>query len=297
MSETSVKLFLASCMGNSSGDETGHSLSGEHSRALLRFRLTFAAMLRTPQIVVICLVLLLGISSRVHAQASPSPIYYLIEHVDVRSHDSLRGFEIGTQVELVQDFGDRLRVKSGNFEFEVDRKLLTNDSGIASQVWENYQAALENYRVQQEQLADQAAAALAEQQQQQAEEKQQQQEAAQQQAQQQPQVEIPWALQAVQAVQAIQTEQERQEALEQQAEQQREAEIAQAQALYRQRALQRNYDEELEQRRTKLRGTEGHIINAKALGLPHEEIERLKEESRRTKQEIQNIKAAGIPGS
>ncbi len=188
MSETSVKLFLASCMGNSSGDETGHSLSGEHSRALLRFRLTFAAMLRTPQIVVICLVLLLGISSRVHAQASPSPIYYLIEHVDVRSHDSLRGFEIGTQVELVQDFGDRLRVKSGNFEFEVDRKLLTNDSGIASQVWENYQAALENYLVQQEQLADQAAAALAEQQQHQAEEKQQQQEAAQQQAQQQPQV-------------------------------------------------------------------------------------------------------------
>jgi hypothetical protein len=50
----------------------------------------------------------------------------MIEHVDVRSHDSLRGFEIGTQVEPVQDFGDRLRVKSGNFEFEVDRKLLTN---------------------------------------------------------------------------------------------------------------------------------------------------------------------------
>jgi hypothetical protein len=53
-------------------------------------------------------------------------------------------------VELVQDFGDRLKVKSGDFEFEVDRKLLTNDSGIARQAWENYQAAWENYRAQQE---------------------------------------------------------------------------------------------------------------------------------------------------
>jgi hypothetical protein len=101
------------------------------SRIVPQCHVAFADMLPTPRSVAICFVLLLGISSRLHAQAfpSPSPIYYLIEHVDVRTRDSLRGVEIGTQVELVQDFGDRLSVKSRDLEVEVDRKLATTVNG------------------------------------------------------------------------------------------------------------------------------------------------------------------------
>ena len=76
----------------------------------------FAAMLPIPRSIVIGLVLLDGVLLRLHAQTSPSPspIYYLIEHVDFRTDDGLRGFEIGTQVELIQDLGDRVRVKNGD---------------------------------------------------------------------------------------------------------------------------------------------------------------------------------------
>ena len=59
------------------------------------------AMLPAPRSVAICLVLLFGVSSRLHAQASqsPSPIYYLIGHISARTPKGLLGFEMGTPVE------------------------------------------------------------------------------------------------------------------------------------------------------------------------------------------------------
>ena len=227
------------------------------------------AMLPAPRSVAICLVLLFGVSSRLHAQASqsPSPIYYLLDHVNARIPKGLLGFEMGTQVELVKDFGDRLRVKRGDLEFDVDRRLLTNDLSIVSQAWENY-------RAQQEQLATKAAAAAHRRQQaqeqaaaqRQAEQQRQaeiqrQQQAAQWQAQQQP--EIPWALQAVQAIQAEQT---RQTEL-QQAEQQRQAGTAQlaVQAQYQQKArAAEQRASELESRLNQVRADERFEYNKAA---------------------------------
>jgi hypothetical protein len=230
------------------------------------------AMLPAPRSVAICLVLLFGVSSRLHAQASqsPSPIYYLIGHISARTPKGLLGFEMGTPVELVKDLGDRLRVKRGDLEFDVDRRLLTNDLSIVSQAWENY-------RAQQEQLAAKTAAAAAQrrqqaqeqaaaqrqaEQQRQAEIQRQQQaaqwravqwQAAQWRAEQQRQPEIPWAFRTQQAIQ------ERQTALEQEAEQKRQATLAQIAVQQAQQANQRAQQAEAEVESLKAHGARpGH---------------------------------------
>jgi hypothetical protein len=95
-------------------------------------------MLPTPRSVAICLVLLCGVSSGLHGQASQSSsrIYYLTGPFSVTIGDKSYGFGTGTQFELVQDLGDRLRVKNGDFEFDVNRNLVTNDVALARQAWE-----------------------------------------------------------------------------------------------------------------------------------------------------------------
>jgi hypothetical protein len=230
-----------------------------------------AAMLPAPRSVAICLVLLFGVSSRLHAQASqsPSPIYYLLDHVNARIPKGLLGFEMGTQVELVKDFGDRLRVKRGDLEFDVDRRLLTNDLSIVSQAWENYRAQQEQLATKaaaaahrRQQAQEQAAAQRQAEQQRHAEIQRQQQaaqwqavqwQAAQWRAEQQRQPEIPWAFRTQQAIQ------ERQTTLEQEAEQKRQATLAQIAVQQAQQAHQRAQQAEAEVESLKAHGARpGH---------------------------------------
>lgn len=73
-------------------------------------------------------------SSPLQATASPAPapqIYYLIEPLWVTIGDKAYGFGTGTQFELVQDKGNFLVVRNGEYEFEVDRARVTTDYAVA----------------------------------------------------------------------------------------------------------------------------------------------------------------------
>jgi hypothetical protein len=65
---------------------------------------------------------------------SPAPapqIYYLTEPVWVTIGDKAYGFGTGTQFELVQEKGNRVVVRNGDYEFEVDRARVTSDYAVA----------------------------------------------------------------------------------------------------------------------------------------------------------------------
>jgi hypothetical protein len=67
--------------------------------------------------------------------ASPAPpaVYFLRQWASVKTHDSVRGYPPGTPLTVVGNFGDHLKVKAGEVEFEVKINQVTNDPQIATQ--------------------------------------------------------------------------------------------------------------------------------------------------------------------
>ena len=71
------------------------------------------------------------------AASTPPPVYFLTKGVWLTIRDKTYGFGTGTQLELVEDSGgDSLRVKAGDFEFDVKRSLVANDRAVARQAYE-----------------------------------------------------------------------------------------------------------------------------------------------------------------
>ena len=67
--------------------------------------------------------------------ASPAPprVYFLTQWASVKTHDSIRGYPPGTRLTVIENFGDHLKVKAGEVEFEVKADQVTNDPQIATQ--------------------------------------------------------------------------------------------------------------------------------------------------------------------
>ena len=67
--------------------------------------------------------------------ASPAPpaVYFLTQWASVKTHDSIRGYPPGTRLTIIGNFGDHLKVKAGEVEFEVKADQVTNDPQIATQ--------------------------------------------------------------------------------------------------------------------------------------------------------------------
>jgi hypothetical protein len=67
--------------------------------------------------------------------ASPAPpaVYFLTQWTSVKTHDSIRGYPPGTRLTVVENFGDHLKVKAGDVEFEVKTDQVTNDPQIVRQ--------------------------------------------------------------------------------------------------------------------------------------------------------------------
>ena len=53
--------------------------------------------------------------------ASPAPpaVYFLTQWASVKTQDSIRGYPPGTRLTVIGNFGDHLKVKAGEVEFEV----------------------------------------------------------------------------------------------------------------------------------------------------------------------------------
>jgi hypothetical protein len=64
--------------------------------------------------------------------ASPA-VYFLRQWASVKTHDSIRGYPPGTRLTVVGNFGDHLKVKADDVEFEVKTDQVTNDPQIATQ--------------------------------------------------------------------------------------------------------------------------------------------------------------------
>ena len=67
--------------------------------------------------------------------ASPAPpaVYFLTQWASVKTQDSIRGYPPGTRLTIIGNFGDHLKVKAGEVEFEVKADQVTNDPQIATQ--------------------------------------------------------------------------------------------------------------------------------------------------------------------
>ena len=67
--------------------------------------------------------------------ASPAPpaVYFLTQWASVKTPDSIRGYPPGTRLTIIGNFGDHLKVKAGEVEFEVKADQVTNDPQIATQ--------------------------------------------------------------------------------------------------------------------------------------------------------------------
>ncbi len=67
--------------------------------------------------------------------ASPAPpaVYFLKQWASVKTQDSIRGFPPGTRLTVIENFGDHLKVKAGEVEFEVKTDQVTKDPQIATQ--------------------------------------------------------------------------------------------------------------------------------------------------------------------
>ena len=67
--------------------------------------------------------------------ASPAPpaVYFLKQWASVKTQDSVRGYPPGTRLTVVGNFGDHLKVKAGDVEFEVKTDQVTNERQIATQ--------------------------------------------------------------------------------------------------------------------------------------------------------------------
>ncbi len=67
--------------------------------------------------------------------ASPAPpaVYFLTQRASVKTQDSVRGYPPGTRLTIIGNFGDHLKVKAGEVEFDVKADQVTNDPQIAAQ--------------------------------------------------------------------------------------------------------------------------------------------------------------------
>jgi len=65
--------------------------------------------------------------------ASPAPpaVCFLTQWESAKTPDSIRGYPPGTRLTIVGNFGDHLKVKAGDVEFEVKTNQVTNDPQIA----------------------------------------------------------------------------------------------------------------------------------------------------------------------
>src|SRR6266568_6549333 len=71
--------------------------------------------------------------ARILASPAPAAIYFLTQWASVKTLDSVRGYPPGTRLTVVGNFGDHLKVKAGEVEFEVKTDQVTNDRQIATQ--------------------------------------------------------------------------------------------------------------------------------------------------------------------
>ena len=93
------------------------------------------------------------------AASTPPPVYFLTQGVWIAIRDKAFGFGTGTQLELVQDLGDSLRVKAGDYEFDVKRGLVTNDREVARQAYDTEVAHIaqqQQEKTQEQERVDQA---------------------------------------------------------------------------------------------------------------------------------------------
>jgi len=65
---------------------------------------------------------------------APDGVFFLLEKQSVTIPDGIKGFPRGTQVERIEDRGDKLLVKSGEWQFEVSKGDLTNDATLADSI-------------------------------------------------------------------------------------------------------------------------------------------------------------------
>jgi hypothetical protein len=64
---------------------------------------------------------------------APAGIYFSTEYISVRVPGGITGIPPGTRVELVQDMGDVVRVKTGQVQFDAKKYQLTNDLDVAEE--------------------------------------------------------------------------------------------------------------------------------------------------------------------
>ena len=67
------------------------------------------------------------------APPAPPAVYFLTQWASVKTQDSIRGYPPGTRLTIIGNFGDHLKVKAGEVEFEVKPDQVTNDPQIATQ--------------------------------------------------------------------------------------------------------------------------------------------------------------------
>ena len=68
--------------------------------------------------------------SPIAAGTDPAPCF-LVHYVSVQIPGGIRGLAPGTRVTVMTELGDRLRVKSDDLEFEIDKDHITHDPQIA----------------------------------------------------------------------------------------------------------------------------------------------------------------------
>jgi len=86
-------------------------------------------------------------------QAQPEGTYFLTAHTSISKKETgtLIGLPPGTAIEALRDDGATIHAKWEKFEFDVDKKILTKDVGIARAVaLANYQAELASWNTQQQ---------------------------------------------------------------------------------------------------------------------------------------------------
>ena len=88
-------------------------------------------------------------------QAATEGVYYVTKEATVRIPGGLLGLSIGTQVTLIADKGDKVLVKNGRDEFELNKSQVTNDPRLSALLVKRAratQAEQDRYQAQQDAL-------------------------------------------------------------------------------------------------------------------------------------------------
>ena len=126
-----------------------------------------ARILIVPSIIMFCHSSAIATDSpTIAATASPAPTArlassepsFLVQYVSIQIPGGVRGLVPGTQITVMSELGDRLRVKADDLEFEVRKDQVTHDRQIAmhaSQVDNRTQQKLaETVALQQQRIAE-----------------------------------------------------------------------------------------------------------------------------------------------